>query len=180
MNRTAQQAAEALRRASDWPELLHFEQSLEADYDEERKVWRLSQGSSYADVDDRDGKVVAGHWQVKPVQAWLQMLTTTGLAVLGVYSVASSAKFPAVQMTLLVAALAGRLGPLLVGLLSIAFMAIWGSYLLAYLADCLGPTLSMVAGRKLELPDQARWREPLRLLAIGQAIYVLDALSGAI
>ena len=180
MNRTAQQAAEALRCASGWPDLLHFEQSLEADYDNDRKVWRLSQGSSYADVDDGDGKVVAGRWQVKPIQAWLQMLTTTGLAVLGVYGLASAAKFPAVAMTMLVAALAGPLGPLLVGLLSLAFLAIWGSYLLAYLADCLGPTLSMVAERKLDLPDHPRWREPLRLLAIAQAIYVLDAISGAI
>lgn len=175
----AQEAFGHFHRQSPWPGVLALDEAPQADHDAQGGLWKLTCGESQVQISDSTAEVVSGQWKVNPNQAILCLVTSTGLALLGVYGLAYAAKIPTITACLLLNTSLGRFGPFLTALASLAVASIWGAYLLSYLQATLREPLDWLLTGQAQLPSSSRWREPLRLLAIGQAIYVMDSLVGA-
>jgi hypothetical protein len=177
---TAEQAVAALQQSTHWPGLLHLEPGLEARLAEPERVWHLRQGQGQVELEAASGRMLRGSWPVKPGQARLQLALATSVAGLSVYSLAYAAKLPCLIAALnLAALLGGTPGALVSALLAALFLTLWGAYLLKFCSQSLMTALDTVHSGLQQFPDGAPWRQPLRLLAIAQGIYILDAGAAA-
>ncbi|MBT9586682.1 hypothetical protein IV102_25290 [bacterium] len=180
MSLSAEHAVLALNRSTHWPGLLKIEPGLEASLCQQRGVWHLSQSDCQVELEASSGRMLRGSWVVKPGQANLQLALATAMAGLGLYSLAYAAKLPCLVMAVnLAALLGGAFGAAVSGLLALLFLALVGAYLLDYCSKHLMSALEVVHSGRQQFPDHAPWREPFRLLAVAQGIYILDALAGA-